>query len=379
MSLKIGILAPSSNYIPFIGQDILSALTLALRDFQVELQMAFSGYNCDETLVNGKIQELQVVQGAQLVVAPLNSTLAERVASAVSVTKLPLIVNTLGEDPISLEQHENLFVNSFDVWKSCWLAGSWAGTHKGKRGCMAAAFHDAGYGTGTAFTLGLDAARAELAQVVVTHRESRTESSATQIAELLENQPDFIFCLYSGKEALSFLQDYAAVDPDRKAPLIGLPFMADQLSTATNDPRAISLVVSTSWPRNTTADEEFTSGFFEATGREPHCYALLAYETGLLIARALTELTDSRCSTESLANALTHARASGPRGDLFFASGTQWPDLPSYLCEIAQTRGGSVESVPLAQLTAPPRCFEQYREICQKVPKQGWLNPYLIA
>ena len=383
MPIKIGVLVPHSNYFPTLSIDLPAALELALdKHLQGNYQLCLetAGYNADKPTLISKIQELLVKHRVDVVTAPLNSGLLAFIKQYFSGVKIPLIVNTLGEDVVFQNDLDPyIFVNSFNLWKSSWLTGYWCGANLGKSACTSAALHDGGYGMSFAFAIGLEAQQGELKQAAVTHRESAEEDPTDVIKSLIDNQPDFLMGLYSGKEAFSFLNAYHHLDSNENVPLIGSSFMVDESILQSAGELALGIQSVSCWRRDTEDDQKLSQQFFDKTGNSLNCYTLMAYETGQLIANAVSHIESSKPVKPQLTEALLQASYKSSRGLLKFDSRAREINTNDYLRIVTKNDDGQLYNRVIEKLETPSLFYEQYDLARKNLTKQGWLNPYLVA
>jgi branched-chain amino acid transport system substrate-binding protein len=363
--LRVGVLAPASNFIPFLAGDLVAALELGFREAQlpVEISVEYAGYNADRGLLISKAQQLLVTRQVNCLVAPLNVALFEALAGPCESQSVPLVALSLGEDPcFESAERPNVFVSSFNLWRTAWMCGFVGAKRFGPRAAILAGLHEGGYGTSFAFPLGLEANGGTLLRIAITHQSSRTEDPTPSIASVLDQSPDFIFAQYAGKEAASFLEAYAALGV--KVPLVGFPFLNQRLTRPNATSRLVSL---SAWPPTSPVDEKLRI----ATKHDPQAYSLLAYETGHLISDAVRRTKGPDPSGDGFLDALGAARFDGPRGLTRF--GSDGGDSSLYLRDPLNGEE-TVEEVP-----TPPKFAEQYELSRRRMTKQGWVNPYLCA
>lgn len=383
MPIKIGVILPNSNYIPSLARGILGALELALNTYpeiNYELCIEPAGYNANKLTLIGKIQALLIKERVDVVTAPLNAGLLVHLNPHFSGQQVPLIVNTLGEDVVSHDAHNPyLFVNSFNLWQTSWLSGYWAASVYGKSACTIAGLHDGGYGMGFAFALGLEAQEGTLVQAAITHRQSRTEDPSDSIKRVVERNPNFIMGLYSGKEAVSFLEAYDRLGLHQSIPLIGLPFMVDESRLAEAGEWALGVQSLSCWRQDTEQNKRFAALFKQQIGRTANCYALMAYETGHLIAQAVQAIGAEGPLADQLPEALQAVEFDGPRGVIKFDAENREVQTVDYLREVVMGEDGRFYNKIVKAVEPPPLFHEQLALARQNLAKQGWLNPYLVA
>jgi ABC-type branched-subunit amino acid transport system substrate-binding protein len=383
MPIKIGVVVPHSNYIPFLAQDIPLAMELGLTAYpevEYELCVEPAGYNADKNVLIGRIQDLLVKHRVDTVTAPLNAGVLEHLTPYCSGQQIPLIVNTLGEDIVSdAAQDPYLFINSFNLWETSWMSGYWGGKEFGKTASSLAAFHDGGYGITFSFALGLEAQQGKNIHAAVTHRGSRVEDPSEAIQAAAASRPDFIMGFYSGKESTSFLRAYHRLGLHNRIPLVGLPFMVDEQLLQELGESALGVKSLSCWRTDTDDHRRFVDTFTTRTGRPVHSYALLAYETGHLLARAVQHIGTDRPVTGHLAEALQAVQYRGPRGVIRFDAKSREVATAVYLREVVRGEDGHVYNKVIDVLEKPPLLFEQLVLARKNLTKQGWMNPYLAA
>jgi branched-chain amino acid transport system substrate-binding protein len=284
---------------------------------------------------------------------------------------VPLIALSLGEDPLfQSATGACVFVNTFHLWQSAWMGGYEGARRFGPRAAAMVALHEGGYNLSFAFQLGLEAAGGTLIDTVVTHTESNRDDPSPSIARIAAGEPDFIWAGYSGKEAVSFLTAYHASGCKEHIPVVGLSPMVDEnVREATGAAAHGVLFVTPRLPRDDDAETAFRA-LKRAIGREPHPYAVLAYESVHLIAAAVGASADR--SPQALAAALRHAEIQGPRGTVRFDDGT---GIDTAFCLRRVTAGDDA----IERVDAPPLLNEQSLLARKRLVKHGWINPYLCA
>ncbi len=372
--LRLGVLPPGSNFVPFLASDLLAALEFGFAEsgLQAEFVVDFAGYNADPKVLLPKVQELLVMHRVACVIAPLNVSLIEKLAGQFQSQATPLVVLSLGEDPL-FESAVNpyVFVNSFQLWRTAWMCGYLGARRFGPRAATMVAMHEGGYGLNFAFQLGLEAANGSLLQTVVTHRNSNTEDPSPSLAAVTAHKPDFIWAAYSSKEAVSFLAAYHASGSRPKPPVLGLPPLVDNNVREAAGSSALGVYFMTPG-RQTARDISMKSALAQAIGRSPHPYALLAYEAAHLVASAARALDNAGCSFSGLPQMLRAADLDGPRGLVRFDNGEE-SETPFCFGQV----GFGEDS--MEEIEAPPLLTEQSLLARRRLFKQGWINPYLCA
>lgn len=368
--LRVGVIPPGSNFIPFLAKDMLAAIKLGLEESCLEAAFFIesAGYNADSKMVATAIQQLILAENVHCVIAPLNVSLIEKNASYFENQGVPLIALNLTEDPLfETARNPFVFVNNFYLWQSAWVSGYLAGQRFGKRGAALAALHEGGYNLMFAFQLGLEAAGGRLVHASVTHINSTSEDPTEKIQETASQNPDFIWAAYSGKEAVSFLKAFEISGFKDKLPIVTILPMVSQNSrrNAGSSIRGI-WYVAPEYEDNQTVDK-----LTEAFGRYPNPYTLLAYESVKIIADAIRKTGENGDFTEAFPESLQNASTQSYRGIAQFNK-----YLSNETFYLYQVNG---EKDSCEQIVAPSTLNEQYQIACRKLVKEGWVNPYLCA
>jgi ABC-type branched-subunit amino acid transport system substrate-binding protein len=372
--LRIGVLPPASNFVPFLAADLLAALQFGFAEsgVPVELIPEFAGHNAEPKLLLPKVQHLLLLQRVAAVVAPLNVALIDKLSGTFQNQATPLVVLSMGEDPL-FEGARNpfVFVNSFQLWRAAWMSGYLGARRFGPRAGALVSLHEGGYGLAFAFQLGLEAANGSLLQTAVTHTQSSSEDPSSAIASIVAREPDFIWAAYSGKEAASFFTACGAAAFRPKIPVLGLPPLVDEHVRKSAGDSVLGTYFMAPHPPRAEAPGA-VAALAKAIGRPPHPYALLAYESAHLIASAARAVETPDSFLSDFPRLLRQAEFRGPRGLIRFDNGAE---LESPVC-LRQVNAGS-DSVE--EIEPPPLLNEQSALARRNLAKQGWVNPYLCG
>ncbi len=381
MKYKIGLILPDSNYFKRFGKDYHTLVDAGLQKSgfdNYELVIEPGGYNNQMKIMVEKVQSLIVKEQVDAIVAPFNPSFLMDVAPLLDSNEVLLLLTYMGEDIIHQDcKSEFAFINTFDLSKSAWLQGYEVATRHGKKGVHIGAVHDVGYGTSRAFTMALESAGGALCLATLTHKESRTESPAQQIKEVLGEDADFIFGFYSGKEGISFAETWAETE-GKKTPFVPSYMLhADDVIEACGE-KMIGQKTVGCWDRDgqSEANLAFKSLCETRLGKKPHPYGLLAYESGELLGKAL--LKAGNMTPDSVKSALTAVSISGPRGDVSFDAESRLTSTTDYEFEIVEENGQIIRKM-IREIEVPEKYDEFLSWATENMIKTGWTNPYLIG
>jgi branched-chain amino acid transport system substrate-binding protein len=383
--LKIGALLPASRLYPAVDQSFLAGLRGALADAGVAFELAIepTGTAAVKDIVTEKVQRVLLQHDPDVVIALLGAGLSRHVHPLFRNAETPLIVADLGADPMMLGESRNPFAFSLTMhlWRSVAALGYWAGRALGPRACVAAGFHEAGYGIVPAFWLGFREAGGTVLSTEVTHRTSADEDPADHVRRIAALTPDFVMSLYSGREGVSFVNAWHAAGLAGQVPLIASPLMTHDVWL--NQMPQPPIGIRTAWSWDTTAhaaeQEQFRRLAKVADGKSPAVFALLGYETGRLLASAVARI-GGELSRERLCRALSGASFTSPRGRMQVDESTgEVEGTQDYLQELQRGSDGSLSHATVEALAPPPSYRKAYDAIRCGDERVGWLNPYLVT
>lgn len=356
-TLKVGAIVPNARHFLALGRDVTTGLSLALSHapFSAQLHSLEYDNNLDDAY---SAAATLLEEGADLLVATIGSKDTARLGALCAEAQRPLIVANTGEDVVRPQANQPFtFHSTLNNWQASYALGQWAATI-GKRGMIASSFYDSGYDTLYAFEAGFVAAGGEVVVTKISHQPNDKEGFGGIDATLKEYQPDFIYALYTGTLAATFLADNAT---RLGIPLLGSPFLTEGFPT----PNVYS---GGAWSPalKTTANEAFTDLYTKATGNTPSSLALLGWDTGNLIAAAV----QNAGSVEGigLQSTLRTASFTSPRGMVRMDGVSQSVVAPLYL----RLTDGTTHQIQ-GELPSP----DARLIFGEGNLSTGWLYPYL--
>jgi branched-chain amino acid transport system substrate-binding protein len=294
----------------------------------------------------------------------------------------PFMLNDMGADPLMTGGANNpyLFSNSFNLWQSMYALGDWAARHIGSKACVAAAFHEAGYGIVQAFWLGFSGAGGRVLGTEVTHRASADEDPSAQLRTLAALEPDFVMAFYSGREGIAFANAWSGLGLAGTLPLVASPLMTHGYWGPKLGDAVVGMRTAISWRLDSEEEEQtrFRKACNVSPGKEPAVFALLGYETGLMLREAIASI-DGAPTRETLRDALTGVAFASPRGSMRMDPVTREVATVDYLHEIRRGPDGALAAVCREALPLPASFQTHYDAIKSSEERAGWFNPYLVT
>jgi ABC-type branched-subunit amino acid transport system substrate-binding protein len=159
--LRIGLLLPSSEAYPAMGDNLKAGLELGFQSLLVDPDrvkiipaQVRQGYN----RAGEKAQQL-LEAGADLVVAAINSQVASRLQDLFQSQQRVLLAATVGEHASAPgKPNPYVFFNSLNYWQANWALGAWTAQNLGRQILMAGSFYESGYDSLYAFQRGVESA-----------------------------------------------------------------------------------------------------------------------------------------------------------------------------------------------------------------------------
>jgi len=272
------------------------------------------------------------------------------------------------------EQSAQIFHQSLGYWQSNWAMGDWLARNLGRRGFLVSSLYESGFDARYAFQHGFEAAGGTLLGSEVSHILPGDAGLTAIMSAIRAARPDFVYGMFSGADAVDFVQAYAAADL-RGIPLAGSAFLVDEAILARLGPAAAGVLSALPWAPtlDAAANRDFAARYRAAYSRDPGVQDLLGYDTGEILQAAATA---SRAGgAAALAQALGAVGFASPRGPLTMSPDTRTAQTPVYLREVRQAGGALVNAV-VAMLASTTEVERRAGELRSGL-RSGWTHSYL--
>jgi branched-chain amino acid transport system substrate-binding protein len=374
--LCIGLLLPSSNTYPEMGNSLKAGLELGFQSLladpdQVKMILAQvrQGYN----RAGEKAQQL-LEAGADLVVAAVNSEVADRLQDLFQSRQRVLLAATIGEHAtVPGKPNPYIFYNSLNYWQANWALGAWTAQNLGQRVIAVSSFYESGYDGLYAFQRGVESAGGHVLDTLVTHLPADQGSLDNTLHAIQQQKPNVVYAGYCGQAGIEFLHAYRRAGLAGRLPLVGSSFLAEEFISADLGQATFGVKTCQSWAVNLAdpANQEFQNAYQKYTGKAADIFAALGFDTAGLLVEALNLARGQVDPAKSLIQALEQASFEGPRGPLIMNAHTHTTDCRLYLREARRIDGHPANAV-LGVLIGPDSPLKYG-------VKTGWLNSYLCA
>ena len=376
--LKIGVVLPRSKEYPLMSENFMAGMGLCLDGNAKSCGgLQFLREESVTPLPHSSLKKLVEEDRVDLAVCLANSGAASALDDYFPGT--PLIVSNVGECMVrEVDFYPSTFHCTLNYWQSNWAMGRWAALHLGKRAFIAASLFESGYDSVYAFHLGFESLGGTIVDTHVSYNGPGTEYPAVVIAAIRDKSPDFVFALYSGREAVDFVAAFASSGLAGRLPLTGSPFLVDEGILKEHGILACGTKSCFPWTAalQSADNRAFAAAFRAKTGRMPDAFAVLGYDTAGLIASALKDVGNTYAKGSMVA-ALGHAEVVSPRGLLKMDSRTNTIAGPLYLREV-RTGADGPENAAVGRMDIVSELDGRVSNL-RIALRTGWHNAYMCA
>ncbi|MGH2523954.1 MAG: ABC transporter substrate-binding protein, partial [Anaerolineales bacterium] len=225
----------------------------------------------------------------------------------------------------------------------------WAAENVGQRAFVSVPDYAAGQNTITSFQNSFEAAGGTVVTVQKTPFPNIGDP-APFITEIANADVDFLYCFYSGGQAVTFIKAYGEFGLAGQLPLLCSGFMVEEDVLPAHSDFALGVRSGLHWalyldnPENKT----FTEAYKAKYNLTPDVFAVQGYDTGRVIVEMLNA-TQGDTNADKMVDALDGISFASPRGSFALDANTQAPKHHIYLREV-QTVDGAPHNVVLQDL-----------------------------
>ncbi|MCG7856430.1 hypothetical protein [Flavihumibacter sp.] len=297
--MKAGILYPRSSAHPELLPDFIDGIRQRLKfsgnENSIQLVMESIGFGGHEKEVYEKAEKLLVLEGVDFLVAHIDLRVLDILKPLVqSVGKSMLVVNggaNYLQQPIP---ESNIFYLTLNHAFLCWLSGKQLATEQGAAGIMATSFYDCGYLHTAAAVRGFTEKGGSIVFNYINKDKYNDTFSVQPLIEFLQEHPEAkrLLCIYDDLPASLFYNRLQQYPKAENLHLSASPMMFEKqaLSTIENGfPFSISGYIPWSASSENGSNQQFCDYYQQEAKRPPSCFALLGWETGMVLEQILKE------------------------------------------------------------------------------------------
>lgn len=376
--MKLGILLPTSKLYPSLLIDFTAGVRMAIAEFglgdDVELVFESIHQGTEKNLILNAVNKLVLQHQTDANILFSNYLLLEEISSSLNALQKPLIVTNMGGNmPSFFEPGEFILSNSYGLWESAFLAAKWGEGKFGKKTAHGSYFYEAGYNLYSAFCMGLEEAEGEVVfnQISQFNPDPNDFENFEKLAEA--ESPDFLYALYSERDAVDFLSKLSKSEMNGKYPVVssGVLLNDEIIEKVEGTPKDVFNIMSWDLSDQSPENVRFVETYEEQTGNKPNCFSLLGYECSALIFSAMKNDSWGK-NGKSQVDTLKNIDFTGPRGKLSFDETNS-----TVASHNVYTLDGNMERRKLETLGPLENRNDVVKASQETTSPAGWFQPYL--
>lgn len=384
--INIGILTPRSSLYPTISFDIVDGLKtgFAYQNFSSEINLFIDniGFGIDEQDIYSKAEKMLLSNNADIVIACCDSKVASMLQPLfIAAGKLLLVVNMGANLPEGWKSHPTTITNSLNFCFNTALTGALAAANK--MAAFTCSYYDAGYNQ--VFTM-LTRFQQKEGNVLFNHvTHLKNENFTLQPLQdfmAAEKGIQNLLCLFCADMSVLFYKQMQQIQKIYPCNLFVSPMMLDEsLTTELNNEVVINNIQGyLPWHSllKNEANQKFVETYKAAHNKVPNIFALLGWDTALIIKKFSQQLSINNNNTANAVQALQNQTFNeSPRGWIKLDSATNQIYGPAYLAKASNHFDTVIEENMALNIDAEWQSFHQ--EILQPGTDihSAWRNTYL--
>jgi branched-chain amino acid transport system substrate-binding protein len=268
----------------------------------------------------------------------------ETLCKTLALYRKPLFVVSSGADIVRKEElHPYVFRSSLNYWQCAFEAGCYAGKRIGGRIMLVSSMFDCCFDSHAAFIAGVREAGSE-AFSHICDAPDYIFHAASLIEAIRRDKPDGLAIFACGTIAAQLMEAvsseaFAASIPAIHGPMLHEEPLASCLGESLSGGKSVFSSSATLLNDDSLVCQEFRQRWASQSASEPDCFALLGYETGLFIRKALEKCDGAKVGADSLRAALEGLEISSPRGRIIMDGEYHIGCGPVYLRELEFDNG----------------------------------------
>lgn len=337
------------------------------------------GLGGSEKEVYEKAEKLLVLEGIDLLVAYIDLRVMELLKPLLYVSgKLVLIVNPGANYPKNWAPQPNILYLGLQHSFLCWLTGAMAANMGKKRAAVATTFYDCGYLHIAAIVNAFTEGGGSISHHYVNNQKNDEPFQITALTEFLaaDADTDCLLCVSDTQPASHFYELLNNSESARKIDLFVSPMMLEKkaLETAAG---GFHFNVQGYLPWHESIEDSYNQVFQDLylrhTKRKPSVFALLGWETGLLLEQVFLQSNGENMDGATLATELGKIIINSPRGEIKLDNETHYFLAPVYRASQHKSEGELV----IEHAGYAAKEWTTFVEHPQGGTSSGWTNTYL--
>jgi len=379
--MNVGILYPRSKAHPTITQDFMDGIKTYTGQQPDGMNFISEsiGYGGSEKEVYEKVEKLLLIEGVDVLVAFIGEKVLEILHPLLQSTgKLLIAVHPGANYPHSWIPQPNIIQVTLQDAFLCWLCGQDAGKEKGRDGIMASTFYDCGYLHIAMMVKGFTEAGGNIVFNYVNRQGYDDSFHIDEMKNFLAENPgkQNVLAVFDELPASLFYNKLNSTEGAGELSLYVSPMMLQHGALA-NPGNNFQFTVNgyTPWlPGAATGNnKDFCDAFRLKTRREAGIFALLGWETGMILDQVSMNEGSGFDDGAAIASALQKIKFNGPRGEFQLDPATNYFTAPFVKCHVPNA--GKEMSTELHVF--PADAWQTYIQLPTDGSGSGWTNTYL--
>lgn len=349
--VKIGLLLPYSAVYAALGQSIENGMRMYFEETgneaggrPIEIITEDEGATPDEA--TPKAIKLVEQDEVDLVAGIVSSGVLAALRDYFDSNQKLLICANAGANQLSRQaKTPYIWRTSFTNWMPNWPVGPWAAENVGTRAFISVPDYGAGNDTITSFQNSFEAAGGTIVTVQKTPFPNLGDP-APFITEIANADVDFLYCFYSGGQAVTFLKAFGDFGLAGQLPLLCSGFMVEEDVLPAHGDYALGVRSGLHWALglDNAENRTFMDAYRAKYNATPDVFAVQGYDTGRVIVEMLNN-TQGDTAADRMIDALDGISFASPRGSFALDANTQAPRHHIYLREVQEIDGAPHNAV----------------------------------
>jgi branched-chain amino acid transport system substrate-binding protein len=321
--LKVGVMLPTSGVLAAIGREQLNAMQLAVEDAggavagrKIELLVEDTAGNPSTGLT--KARKLVISDRVDVLTGVASSAVALAIAPYVASARMPLVISNAGTDLLSGGKCNRYVLRaSYSQGQSAKPIGEWMAKKGIKRVFILGSDYIAPREAVDAFKKAYTAGGGQIVGEVWTAF-GKTQDYGPYISQVRAANPDALFAVYYGGEAIVFIKQYEAFGIKDKIPLYSALGLTPPNLRKAQGAAAAGVIQSTNYFAELAHPENkaFVAAYTKKFGTEPGEFAAYAYDTMRVIIEGVKARNGDTADKAAFVSAMEKVSFTGPRGPI---------------------------------------------------------------
>jgi len=325
--LKIGVMLPTSGVLAAIGREQVNAMQLAVESAggtvagrKIELIIEDTAANPSTGLT--KARKLVISDKVDAIAGIVSSAVALAVAPYAASARIPVVISNAGTDNLSGDKCSRYMVRaSYSMAQTAVPIGNYMAKKGIKRVFILASDYIAPRESVNAFKKAFTAAGGQIVGEVWTPF-GKTQDYGPYISQVRAANPDALYAVYYGGEAILFTKQYEAFGIKDKIPLYSaLGLTPPNLRKAQGD-SAVGVIQSSNYIAELEHPENkaFVAAYRKKFNDDPGEFAAYAYDAIRVILEAVKARNGDTSDKAAFVAAMEKVSFTGPRGPISLSS-----------------------------------------------------------